>query len=180
MWRSGAKTLTPWFSHQKTSLLMPIFLSRWELWRVENMMIRSTCGWLESHFGTMCCEFIPIWGFLKWGYPQISPNHLFVFGCSIINHPAIGVPPCCETPVFAVLIPHLHSSPTSTALSPQQKTHRRSVAAIAENLQRLLSGAKLRKSELPNHLMISEENPRGAMEFESPHLQMGDVKKPLS
>jgi hypothetical protein len=49
----GAKTLTPWFSHQKTSLLMPIFLSRWELWRVENMMFRSTCGWLDSHFGTM-------------------------------------------------------------------------------------------------------------------------------
>ena len=129
------------------------------------------------------CELIPIWGFLKWGYPQISPNHLFVFGCSIIN---IYKPSSywgtskLRNPYFRCVDSPSPFIAYLRRFVPPTKTHRTSVAAIAENLQRLLSGAKLRKSELPNHLMISEENPRGAMEFESPHLQMGDVKKPLS
>ena len=43
--------------------------------------------------------------FLVWNitrrFPEIGvpPNHPFIDGFSIINHPAIGVPPFMETPI---------------------------------------------------------------------------------
>ena len=48
-------------------------------------------------------------GFLKKGVPHLSSNFV---GCSIINHPAIGVPPFKETSIWSIPNRHLFPSPS--------------------------------------------------------------------
>lgn len=51
----------------------------------------------------------PYGGFLKWSYPQIIHFFLDFHRFSMVNHPAVGVPPFMETPIQIHVFDFHHS-----------------------------------------------------------------------
>ena len=68
-------------------------------------------GWMDGLYHKIAILDLgyPISRFPKIGLPT---NHPFIDGCSIINHPAIGVLPFMETPNSGYSQKHLGCPPT--------------------------------------------------------------------
>ena len=81
------------------------------LWFIQLYVYRISCN----------TSFISTYGgFLKWGYPQIIHFNRILIRLSIINHPAIGVPPFMETSIsnhiWLVVSTHLKNMSSSVGM----------------------------------------------------------------